>query len=394
MARSGLILEDPSDAGIDSATLGSLYQLVERGVRRHEGCAAQVAVARGGRVAGFGAFGSARFAGEARAADRSSLFAVFSVTKAFVSSAAWMLLSGGKLALGDRVVDHVPEFGRNGKEAVTVEHLLTHTAGFPSAALDTRKWLSEADRLESFGDWKLEWEPGSRFTYHGSATMWILAQLITQLTGTDYRDFIRTQIFEPLGLTDLFIGLPEEQHPRVADVVAVGEPMSEDEQAVSPIDAPTISDEMVSYANGSDARSIGSPGGGAIGTAADVALFYQGVIGCLDPARGGLWDSGTVLDACTPRNVDFVDPMTGQLALRGLGLVVAGGDGRIWRGFAPNNSARAVGHMGAGGQVAWGDPVSGISFAFLTNAAQRSPARQGADALRLSNIAAGAVSAA
>ena len=156
MARPDLILEDPSIAGIDSAALDSLYEQVEKTVARRDGCAAQVAVARGGRVAGFRAFGSARFAGKIRPADRDSLFAVFSVTKAFVSSAAWMLLSGGKLALGDRVVDHIPEFGRNGKDAVTVEHLLTHTAGFPGATLDSREWLAEPQRLARFGDWKLE----------------------------------------------------------------------------------------------------------------------------------------------------------------------------------------------------------------------------------------------
>jgi CubicO group peptidase (beta-lactamase class C family) len=392
MARSDLILDDPSEAGIDAAALDSIYALVEKGVQRQEGCAAQVAVARAGRVAGFRAFGSARFSGETRAADRESLFAVFSVTKAFVSSACWMLLREGVLSLGDRVVDYVPEFGSNGKEAVTVEHLLTHTAGFPRAALVTRDWLSEERRVASLADWKLEWEPGSRFTYHGTATMWVLALLITKLTGVDYRDFIRERIFEPLGLTDLFIGLPEEHHARVADVIAVGEPMSQDEQAVASVDAPTITDEMVAYANSVEARAIGSPGGGGIGTAADVALFYQGVLASLDPGRDGLWDAATACDACTPRNVEFTDPMTKHPALRSLGLVVAGGEDRVWRGFSPNHSARAFGHMGAGGQLGWADPVSGISFAFLTNAADRNAARQGARGLRLSNLAAGALS--
>ena len=45
--------------------------------------------------------------------------------------------------------------------------------------------------------------------------------------------------------------------------------------------------------------SIGSPGGGGIGTAADVALFYQGVIASLDPGKRGLWDAASVVDACT-----------------------------------------------------------------------------------------------
>ncbi len=214
---------------------------------------------------------------------------------------------------------------------------------------------------------------------------------MSQLGGADYRDFVRTRIFEPLGLTDLFIGLPEEHHARVAEVVGVGEPPTREERALSPVDAPTLSDAMLATANGSEARSLGSPGGGAIGTAADVALFYQGVLASLDPARGGPWDAATIEDACTPRNAAFVDPMTGHAALRGLGVVIAGGEDRIWRGFAPNHSARAFGHMGAGGQIAWADPATGISFAFLTSGAERDPARQGARGLRLSSLAAGAL---
>lgn len=391
MPRPDLVLEDPTAVGIDPEALAALYEEVERGVGRHPGAAAQVAVARRGRVAGFRAFGSARFAGEIRPADRNSLFAVFSVTKAFVSSAVWVLLSEGKLALEDRVADHVPEFGRNGKQAVTVEQLLTHTAGFPNATLDIRDWLSEERRLARFGDWKLEWEPGSRFTYHGGSTMWVLAQLITQLAGIDYRDFLRTRIFEPLGLTDLFVGLPEEMQARVAEVVPVGEPMSSDARAVSPVDAPTLTAEMVTWVNDPEARVLANPGGGGIGTAADVALFYQGVLASLDPAQTGPWDPRCVADACTPRHPELIDPMTKHPALRGLGVVVAGEEGRIWRGFAAANSARAVGHMGAGGQVAWGDPVSGISFAYLTSGAERNPARQGARGIRLSGLAAAAL---
>ena len=136
MARSDLVLDDPASAGIDPAVLELLYETVEGIVGSREGCAAQVAVARDGRVAGFRAFGSARFGGELRTADRNSLFALFSVTKAFTSSAAWILLSEGKLALGDRVVDYIPEFGRNGREAVTIEHLLTHTLCMRQDAFD------------------------------------------------------------------------------------------------------------------------------------------------------------------------------------------------------------------------------------------------------------------
>ena len=72
-------------------------------------------------------------------------------------------------------------------------------------------------------------------------------------------------------------------------------------------------------------------------------------------------------------------------------LVVAGDEGRIFRGFADACSPRAIGHMGAGGQIAWADPESGLSFAYLTNGAWRNPVRQGAQGLALSTLAAAAL---
>ena len=80
--------------------------------------------------------------------------------------------------------------------------------------------------------------------------------------------------------------------------------------------------------------------------------------------------------------------MTKRPALRGLGVVVAGEEDRMWRGFADACSPRAFGHMGAGGQISWADPETGLSFAFLTNGAQRDPRRQGAQGFRLSTLAA------
>ena len=60
---------------------------------------------------------------------------IFSCSKAITSAAAWLLLEEGKLGLGERVADVLPEFATNGKDAVTVEQLFTHTAGFPQRAL-------------------------------------------------------------------------------------------------------------------------------------------------------------------------------------------------------------------------------------------------------------------
>jgi CubicO group peptidase (beta-lactamase class C family) len=242
--------------------------------------------------------------------------------------------------------------------------------------------------MRRLASWRLEWEPGSRFVYHGTATMWVLAELITRISGVDYRDFIAARIFEPLGLRNFFMGLPAQENARVAQVVPVGEPATDEQRSASPVDAPLIDDEMLADTNLPENRAIGSPGGGGIASAADVALFYQGLLADADGRGAGIWQAEMLREAWTARHTELIDPMTKQPALRGLGVVIAGESEPIWRGFAAACSPRSFGHMGAGGQISWADPESGLCFAFCTNGAERDPVRQGASGFRLSSLAA------
>ncbi len=375
----------------DSPSIEALLARTAKSVRDDPLCASQVAVARDGELVVFETFGHAHFSGDvqaARAASNDTLFSIYSVTKAVTSSAAWILLQEGKLALADRIADHIPEFGSHGKEIVTVEQCLRHTGGFPSARVTGADWPDPARRLARFASWTLEWPPGSRFVYHSNATMWVLAELITRLAGVDYRDVIRARIFEPLGLDGFYIGLPDALHGRVADVILLGEPMSAEESAASPVDAPVIDGDMLGYANSPESRRIGGPSGGAIATAACVALFYQALLADAEERGAGIWQFAMLRDAWRVRNPELIDGMTQHPALRGLGVVIAGDEGKMWRGFSENCSARSFGHMGAGGQISWADPASGLSFAFLTNGAQQNAARQGANGFRLSTLAA------
>ena len=78
-------------------------------------------------------FGHAVQGGADRPATNDTLYTIFSCTKAIMSSAAWLLIGEGKLDVRERAAEIVPEFGTNGKDVVTVEQLLLHTAGFPNA---------------------------------------------------------------------------------------------------------------------------------------------------------------------------------------------------------------------------------------------------------------------
>ena len=305
------------------------------------------------------------------AAGPDARFNLFSVTKALVAAAIWRLISDRRLDPADRVIDHVPEFGTNGKGVVTVEQLLTHTAGFPHAPLGPPDWYDRDARLRRFADWRLNWEPGSQMEYHPSSAHWVLAEIIERLEGQDYRDAIFERVCEPLGLHRLRVGATHK-HPDdwtdVPPIQIVGtapDPATvEAVLGIVDLDFGEITDEITLRYNDRQVRDLGVPGGGGIGTAADVALFYQALL--QNPE--GLWDPAVLADGTGHIRGTFDDPLLGVAANRTLGLIVAGDDGNApRRGFGKTVSGRAFGHLGLGAQVAWADPATGISFCFVSN---------------------------
>ena len=128
------------------------------------------------------------------------------------------------------------------------------------------------------------------------------------------------------------------------------------------------------------------PGGGGVTRAADLALFYQALL--TNP--GDLWDADVLADATGNVRNRFPDPWFGVAANRTLGLVVAGDDGNahMRMNFGRTVSPRAFGHAGAGGQIAWADPETGISFCYLTNGLDAHVLREARRGLALSSRAA------
>ena len=327
----------------------------------------QVALARDGRLAAFETFGTS---------TNDTRYVIFSATKAVVASAVWLLIADGSLDISKRVVDYIPEFGTNGKDVVTVEQVLLHTSGFPHAPLGPPQWSDRAQRLERFSQWRLNWEPGTRHEYHPTSAHWVLAELIERLTDTDYRRFVRGHVVDPLGF-GISLGIREDELDSVAPLSPVGEPTDPDELerllGIRELPITEVTEEALLMFNEPSALTVGVPGGGAVSTAADLALFYQGLL----HNRDKIWDPDLLADATGRVRNRFPDPLTGVPANRGLGVVIAGDDGRsAGRGLGHTVSPRAFGHNGAGGQVAWADPDTGLSFVYLTNGLDRNQLRE------------------
>ncbi len=374
-------LLDPQRAGLDPDKVLALLQRVGREVEAGLLPSAQVALARHGKLAVFASFG---------AADSESLYVIFSATKAIVAAAAWLLIEEGKLMETQRVAEIVPEFSTHGKGAVRVDQLLTHTAGFPDAPFRALDWLDPGRRLERFAQWRMDWEPGSRFVYHPTSSMWVVAEIIERISGLSYQQFIRERIAQPLELPDLYVGLPDAHNDRVLDCVHVGEAATQADYRAAGLPVPAlneVTEEAINSFNDPVVRSVGVPGGGGVMGAAELALFYQGLLhGGLD--GGQVWRDTTLANARHVRTGELKDPNTGVHANRGLGIVVAGDEQRNLRGFGRTNSADAFGHNGAGGQLAWADPASGLSLGYCTNGHDRNWLRLARRGTAISSLAA------
>ena len=132
---------------------------------------------------------------------------------------------------------------------------------------------------------------------------------------------------------------------------------------------------------------MGVPGGGGFMSAAELAMFYQALLhGGLNGTQ--LWDEATLARGRTVLTGDTTELMLGHLVNRTLGLIVSGDEQRNFRGFGKTNSPLAFGHNGAGGQIAWADPATGLSLGYCTNTHDRNNVRQGRRGVAISSIAA------
>ena len=343
----------PSSLDLDPKALERLHETITRHVAEGRYPGAQYAVARHGKLAVTSTIGDARTDPGRVAATDTTLWLLYSNTKVLIACAVWLLAERGALLFSDTVAQHLPGFEQNAKGDITITQLLSHQGGFPNADVPKAAWEDHDLLRRSVCAFTLEWTPGSRVYYHGRAAHWVAAAMIEAVTKGDYRDFIRSEITEPLGIAEeCFVGLPDAQHGRAVDM---HEPSPDGSRQI------TRTEE-----NNPQFRRAGTPGGGGYATARAMAAFYQMM------AHGGTLNGVRLLSprmvSYVTRNVtgDRVDGYMGMPMHRGLGPHSRGTTDTI-RGLGSLASPRTFGHGGVGSSYCWADPDSGVSFAYFTN---------------------------
>jgi CubicO group peptidase (beta-lactamase class C family) len=371
MLDSTMVATKPEDLGVDPEKLEAVFARAKRDVDQGILPSCQVAVARQGRLAGMRTYGSAVQGGAEKPATDDTLYHFYSSTKAIVAAAVWLLFEDGVLRLDEKVADIIPEFGTNGKDAIDVETMMLHAGGFPLAPFKQDLWGDRAALKQAFSQWRLNWPVDSKYEYHATSMHWVLSEIIERRGGLPWKRFISERLTGPMGLDELYLGCPLEQQHRVAETMYVSPPVA------PPQGWGEVTPELILGMNRPGPRAAGVPGGGAVASAGTMALFYQPLI------NGGVTADGTRI--MKPETIEFgtkvrsrphhieenlryIDPNLNVNTNRALAVVVAGDDGdAVHRGFGRTCSPRAFGHGGAGGQIAWGDPETGISLGYATN---------------------------
>jgi CubicO group peptidase (beta-lactamase class C family) len=143
-----------------------------------------------------------------------SIFDMASISKLFTAVVAMQLVERGVVELDAPVGRYIPQFASNGKQAVTLRHLMTHTAGLP-AGLNLNPYPTVSERLAAIYAVAASAEPGTRYLYSDLSFI-VVGKVLEQVAGRSLDQLVREGISEPLGLRDTLHNPPVSLRPRIA----------------------------------------------------------------------------------------------------------------------------------------------------------------------------------
>lgn len=306
-----------------------------------------------------------------------TLVLIWSATKGLSSACVLHALEAAGLDLSVRVADFWPEFAQAGKAFLTAAEVLSHRAGL--AALDdkTASLLDHESVIAAMEKQPPRWTVGEGHGY-GPRTYGFLAdEIVRRLTRRTLGQYWRFAFGDPLDL-DLWIGLPEACHPRVAQMLAARAGANDAEEDFAAALADPNSLTRAAFAapagplgatamNAPAVRSASLPSLGGIGSASALAKFYAML------AAGGEFDGRRYFSEqalgwmATPLAQGPDKTLRTETAFSaGFMLDPRDAAGRKKRRVF-GESVRAFGHPGAGGSLAFADPDSGLGFAYVMN---------------------------
>jgi len=240
----------PAGVGMSSERLALIDDLLSESVKNGDIPGAVGLVVRNGKIVYYKSFGKADNA-SGRSMKNDDIFRIASQTKAITSTAVMMLWEEGKFQLDDPISKYIPAFKnarvldtfnesdstyttKSADKEITIRHLITHTSGVGYGVIDgdarikkiygkagvtdlfTTENISIEESVKILAKLPLHHSPGEKFTY--SEGLDVLGYFIEVVSGMPFDKYLRTRIFDPLGMNDTWFYLPKSKHSRLVTV--------------------------------------------------------------------------------------------------------------------------------------------------------------------------------
>jgi CubicO group peptidase (beta-lactamase class C family) len=337
--------------------------VLDRGRERGFHTGAQLFVALDGETVIDAGWGEAR-PGVAMTAD--TLAPWLSAGKPLTAALVLKYCERGLLALGEPVARYVPEFSAAGKGSVTLEQLLTHSSGLTEVDIGwpSAPWSEQVARVCA-----AVWggtAQNNHAAYSRQAAWLILGEVLARVGGRPFNELIRAELFEPLGMSFTWNGMPDALYDNNA--ANIGWLFERTRKSL----VPTSRHERAWITSP-------SPGAGSLGPIRELAAFYR----CL--LADGRWNGTTIL---SPRSVDLMisrqrkglfDDTFGHIVDFGLGVIVDSnryGADTMPYGFGRYCSPSTFGHGGSQSLMALADPEHRLVVAYFANGRPGEPQHQ------------------
>ena len=287
-----------------------------------------------------------------------TLFPVFSTGKGITSTLVHIFAQRGQLDYETPIAHYWPEFAANGKSTITIRHALSHGSGLPYIPAEIRtgaqldNWQTMCAALARQAP---AWPAGERIEYHAITFGWILGEVLCRIAGRPFPQILADEICRPLGLTSLFIGLPEAAADRVATLDVPATPPPADPGKPEAI--PHWLWPLEAWMNRPDTRRACIPASNGVASARDLARHYAALI------PGGVDGVELVPPARITLATQLQRP-TGPLPAAnrvGLGYMLGGESDDMGR------RDTAFGHGGYGGSAAFADPERHLAVGLTRN---------------------------
>jgi uncharacterized protein YbbC (DUF1343 family) len=350
--------------------IAGLDAIIEQAIAADEIPGGVLLVSHRGRIVHRKAYGVRAVLPAREPMSVDTIFDLASLTKVVATTSCILqLVERGLIRLDDPVARYLPEFGANGKEQVTVRHLLTHTGGLRPIPRLPDKWEGTETVLEAVYSDTLAAPPGMRFLYSDTGFM-VLAELVHRVSGKPLDQFAAENIFAPLGMKQTRFRPPTEWRPRIAPTEEIDVP---DGSKPGSGRGHLLRGEV----HDPRARGMGGVAGhaGLFSTAGDLAVFCRMLLarGAIPGTPGKrLFAPATVARMTSPQTPPW------SPTLRGLGWdidsVYSAPRGELF----PLGS---FGHTGFTGTSIWIDPAS-QTFVILLSSTQHPYPRAAISSLR------------